>query len=71
MSVRELNFINPKRSPKATCSPARFQQTILLARIPAICLHTIVILSPLMVRAFCSLIKLEFSLVAIKNFPRV
>jgi len=68
-SVRELNLIMPKRSPRFSRSPVCFQQTIRRARMPAICLHTTVIFSPWIVNAFCSLTTLDFLFVAIKNFP--
>src|SRR5262249_44207742 len=38
-SVRDPNFIIPKRSPHSTLSPRRFQQTIRRASTPAICVH--------------------------------
>src|SRR5207245_6420857 len=52
-SVREPNFIMPKRSPARTASPSFFQQTIRRANTPAICVQPIVKLSPSIVNLFC------------------
>ena len=68
-SVRELNFIRPMRSPRASWSFLCFQQTMRRARMPAICLQTTVTRSPSIVNAFCSFTRLALSLVAIRNLP--
>src|SRR5260370_4019647 len=70
-SVREPNFIIPKRSPHSTLSPARFQQTIRRARIPAICVHLTVNSWLRMVSVFCSFSMRARALVAIRNLPRL
>jgi hypothetical protein len=70
-SVRELNFIRPKRSPLWSTSPGPFQHTMRRASTPAICLQTTVTFSPSIVSAFCSLTRLASSFVAIMKRPFV
>ena len=68
-SVRDPNFIMPKRSPHFTLSPFRFQQTIRRARMPAICVHLTVNGSPWIISVFCSFTSRASAFVAITNLP--
>src|SRR6266566_4860298 len=68
-STRDPNRTSPMRSPRATFSPAFFQETTLRAISPAICLNTISPASVESVKTFCSFSNEARSRIAARNFP--
>src|SRR5438552_1995167 len=68
-STRDPNRTSPMRSPRATFSPAFFQETTLRAINPAICLNTISPASVESVNTFCSFSTEARSRIAARNFP--